>query len=88
MRSYNVRLPRNCGAFSGNVLRLGKNLYGLKQASRTWYKKLVGVMKFLGFEQCPADNCVMCLVTGGMLEMAVFVHVDDIFSIGSKARCE
>ena len=52
-----MRLPRNCGALSGKVMRLGKSLYGLKQASRTWHKKLISVMKLLGFEQCPADNC-------------------------------
>lgn len=83
-----MRLPRNCGELSGKVVRLGKSLYGLKQASRTWHKKLVSVMKLLGFEQCPADNCVMRLVTNGVLEMAVVVHVDDILSVGSKARSE
>ena len=41
-----------------------------------------------GFEQRPADNCVMRLITNGVLEMAVVVHVDDIFSVGNKARCE
>ena len=83
-----VRLPRFCGALSGNVMRLGRSLYGLKQASRTWHKKLVSVMKLLGFEPCPADNCVMRLVTNGKLEMAVVVHVDDIMSVGDQARCE
>ena len=46
-------------------------------------------MKLLGFEQCPSDNCVMRLVTHGVLEMAVVVvHVDDILSVGNKERCE
>ena len=56
-----VRLPQNCGDLSGKVLRLVRSLYGLKQASRTWHKKLVSVMKLLGFEQCAADTCVMRL---------------------------
>ena len=83
-----IRLPRNCGALSGKVLRLGRSLYGLKQASRTWHKKLVSVMKLLGFQQCPSDNCVMRLVSNGVLEMAVVVHVDDILAAGDRERCE
>ena len=29
-----LRLPKGCGGLSGNVVRLKKSLYGLKQASR------------------------------------------------------
>jgi len=34
------------------VYRLRKLLYGLKQAGRQWYQKLVKIMTRLGFERC------------------------------------
>ena len=45
-----IRLPPGCGALSGKVVRLGRSLYGLKQASRTWHYHFVRGMKALGFE--------------------------------------
>ncbi|CAB1110059.1 unnamed protein product [Ectocarpus sp. CCAP 1310/34] len=83
-----IRLPQGCGALSGNIVRLRRSLYGLKQASRTWHKHLVRGMKCLGFEQCAADACVMRLIEEGIMAMVVVVHVDDIFSIGRKSWCE
>lgn len=83
-----VRLPRHCGDMSGRIVRLVRSLYGLKQASRTWHKKLVSVMKLLGFEQCAADMCVMRLIRDEKLELALVVHVDDILAVGSRDRCE
>ncbi|CAN0006669.1 unnamed protein product [Pylaiella littoralis] len=45
-------------------------------------------MHLLGFESCAADACVMRLVENGSVSMVVVVHVDDIFSIGRKSRCD
>ena len=45
-------------------------------------------MKALGFEKCEADACVMRLVEDGGVSVAVVVHVDDIFAIGRKSRCD
>ena len=35
-----MKLPPGCGSMSGKVVRLNKSLYGLKQASRTFHKKI------------------------------------------------
>ena len=40
------------------VLRLWKTLYGLKQAGRRWYHKLVFIMSKLGFSRCEGDQAV------------------------------
>ena len=42
----------------------------------------------LGFEQFEADACVVRLVGAGAVSIAVVVHVDDIFSMGLKSRCD
>ena len=70
------------------VVRLGRSLYDLKQASRTWHQHSVRGMKCLGFEQCAADACVMRLMEKGTIAMVVVVHVDDMFSTGLKSRRE
>ena len=46
-----MKLPPGCGSMSGKVVRLNKSLYGLKQASRRFYKRLVSDLKRVGFEQ-------------------------------------
>lgn len=36
-----IRLPPGCGFMSGQVVKLNKSVYGLKQASTSWYELLV-----------------------------------------------
>ena len=45
-------------------------------------------LKCLGFESCAADACVMRLIEHSVVVKVVVVHVDDIFSIGLKSRCD
>ena len=42
----------------------------------------------LGFEQCLADSCVFRLIRGGIVVLILVVHVDDIFAVGEKERCD
>lgn len=42
------RLPPGCGALSGEVVKLGRSLYGLCQASRTRHHHLMHGMRSLG----------------------------------------
>ena len=85
-----LRLPKGCGKMSGKVVRLNKSLYGLKQASRTWHVHLTTCLLRLGrFEQCLTDVCVFRLIEDGRVTItAVVVHVDDIFAVGRKERCD
>ena len=83
-----LRLPRGCGKMSGKVVRLNKSLYGLKQASRTWHAHLTACLLRLGFEQCLTDVCVFRLIEDGRVTITAVVHVDDIFAVGQKERCD
>ena len=83
-----LRMPQGIGALPGKVVKLARSVYGLKQASRTWHNHFVRGMRSLGFKQCAADACVMRLVEDGVVSMVVVVHVDGIFSIGRKSRCD
>ena len=83
-----LRLPRGCGHLSGKIVRLNKSLYGLKQALRSWHAHLTTCLKTLGFQQCLADTCVFRLVEEGRVAIIAVVHVDDIFAVGLKSRCD
>ena len=45
-------------------------------------------MKSLAFEERITDACVMRLIESGTASIVAIVHVDDIFTVGSKSRCD
>ena len=84
-----MRMPQGCGALSGKVVRLNRSPYGLKRASRPWHSPLVIRIKSLGFEQSLANACVFRLVQrAGSVYIIAVVHVEDIFAVGCKERCD
>ncbi|WZY86902.1 hypothetical protein YC2023_033288 [Brassica napus] len=67
---------------SGNVLRLKKAIYGLKQSPRAWYNKLSTTLNGRGFKKSELDHTLFTLTTpSGMI--ALLVYVDDIIITGS-----
>lgn len=69
-------------------MRLNKSLYGLKQASRQWHTHLTRCLQTSGFLQCLSDACVFRLMEQGSIVLTIVVHVDDIFAVGEKERCD
>ncbi|WZZ27561.1 hypothetical protein YC2023_010962 [Brassica napus] len=66
----------------GNVLRLKKAIYGLKQSPRAWYNKLSTTLNGRGFKKSELDHTLFTLSTpSGMI--ALLVYVDDIIITGS-----
>ncbi|WZZ70878.1 hypothetical protein YC2023_082248 [Brassica napus] len=66
----------------GNVLRLKKAIYGLKQSPRAWYNKLSTTLNGRGFRKSELDHTLFTLTTpSGMV--ALLVYVDDIIITGS-----
>jgi hypothetical protein len=63
--------------------RLYKSLYGLKQAGRRWYQKLVEIMTKLGFLRSEVDSAVFYRRDKLLkLLLIILVHVDDCSMAG------
>jgi len=67
----------------GQVLRLRKAVYGLRQAARQWFLELVKLMEQMGMWQCTADPCLFMADLDGE-RIFVLIYVDDILLIARK----
>jgi len=66
----------------GNVLRLRKAIYGLKQSPRAWYNKLSTTLNGRGFRKSELDHTLFTLTTSSGI-VVLLVYVDDIIITGS-----
>ena len=67
----------------GNVLRLKKAIYGLKQSPRAWYHKLSTTLNGRGFVKSQADHSLFTLTSKQGI-VVILVYVDDIIITGSN----
>jgi hypothetical protein len=67
--------PKGMPVAKGNVLRLLRSLYGLKQAARDWNLLLKRKLLTMGFVQSLAEPCLFTNLTTGV---KLLVYVDDI----------
>ncbi|KAL0292595.1 UNVERIFIED_CONTAM: Retrovirus-related Pol polyprotein from transposon RE1 [Sesamum calycinum] len=67
----------------GQVCRLRRSLYGLKQASRQWNLELTTKLLDYGFTQSAHDNCLFLKHTGFDF-IALLIYVDDILLTGTS----
>ncbi|CAB1107753.1 unnamed protein product [Ectocarpus sp. CCAP 1310/34] len=63
-------------------------LYGPRQASRTFHKRLVSDLKTTGFEQSLSDPCVLLFIMGDEVMGMVATNVDDILYAGIERLAE
>ena len=61
----------------GMVCRLNKSLYGLRQAGRTWNKRIDVELKARGFAAIHADPCVYAYKRGTVV-LIISLYVDDL----------
>ena len=77
-------LPQGCSRLLGEIVRLNKSSYDLKQVACAPHYAVVD-FRFL---QCLGDACVLPLMEQDIVVMTIAVHIDDTFSVGEKARCD
>ena len=70
--------------FPSHVCRLHKSLYGLKQASRAWYNRLIEFLISIGFQALKVDTSLFILSFNGAI-FYLLVYVDDILLTGSNS---
>ena len=61
-----------------------KALYGLKQAPRTWYDKIDGFLKSMGFIKSKADSNLYYKVVEDEGPVILLLYVDDLFLRGEE----
>ena len=84
-----LSLPElDLGVKSDEIVRLGKNIYGLKQAGHIWFSTLPGTLcaPAVGFTTCDSEPCLFKYDQNGLKIQDLF-HVDDgIITTNNKAE--
>lgn len=77
-----ARLKDLCNALknrtASKVLKLKKAIYGLKQASKQWNKKLKSVLEACGCIQSTGDPCLFYMIGEDGDRIYVLIYVDDM----------
>lgn len=79
-----MRVPDGIPNPFNKVCKLCKSIYGLKQASREWFAKLLSTLKYQGFTQSKNDYSLFIKRFGKLVCMAA-VYVDDIILTGTDS---
>ncbi|KAJ4790834.1 Retroelement pol polyprotein-like [Rhynchospora pubera] len=77
--------PGFASTHPGQVCRLRKSLYGLRQAPRMWFSKLVSALETYGFIQSKADYSLFAYRNGNIF-ITVLVYVDDLVIAGNNGE--
>ena len=78
-----MRVPPGHNSPPSIVWKLNKTLYGLKQASRKWYKKLSTKLKSTGFWHSSVDHCIFYKNRDSNL-LVIAVYIDDMMILSDK----
>ena len=82
-RDVFIRAPREAKS-SKAVWKLRKVVYGLSDASRSWYLRLVEALESLGMKTLLLDKAVFIWKVNAVVQGMVIIHVDDMLFFGSE----
>ena len=77
-----MKCPPGFDPKDGTVWKLNKSLYGLKQSSRQWYKRLLRELHDLGFTRSHHDHAIFFKREGDKYIICA-VYVDDMLIAGN-----
>ncbi|KAK2380974.1 hypothetical protein QL285_068619 [Trifolium repens] len=80
---YMLPPPGYCRQGENVVCRLHKSLYGLKQASCSWFQHFSCAIQEIGFQQSKADYSLFTQVRGDSITV-VLLYVDDMVITGNN----
>ena len=80
-----MHMPKGIANTDNKVCRLKKSIYGLKQASRQWYAKLVTALQSQSFTHSKSDYSLFIKKSNGQITIAA-VYVDDIVLTGTDSN--
>lgn len=80
-------MKKNCGShrfYMVIVCRLNKSIYGLEQASMSWFEKFTMMLQEAGFMQFVKDYSLFAKYTDSFT--SIFIFMGDIVIIGFNPR--
>ena len=80
-----MQQPEGFNDGTGQVLKLKKSIYGLKQAGRAWYLRLKTALVSVGFVQSKANECIYIKNDTDGIKV-ISVYVDDLGLFTSSKR--
>jgi hypothetical protein len=86
-----MRPPAGAEGLDGGgsrVLHLKRALYGLRQASCAWNKRLEGELRGKGFVQSDSDPALWILLGDGGTELAMFYSADRLVAARTAAEAD
>jgi Reverse transcriptase (RNA-dependent DNA polymerase)/gag-polypeptide of LTR copia-type/Zinc knuckle len=79
-------VPMGLSTEPNKKLLLRKTIYGLVQSARKFYKKLIDVLKVIGFEGSKSDPCLWTMWDSIVNHMLIVgIYVDDCLIIGKES---
>ena len=67
----------------GDIFKLDKSLYGLKQAGALWHELLSKDLQDIGFHKCSSDECLYTINTPDGFRARLITYVDDVMYLSN-----